>query len=181
MCVSHMWWEEKLRPQPAAAHKKIPWKRFSGAFGMSTAEQLQWMHHFKNVEWTNFSETTTLEDVAFWAFAFLPFSTGQTTHIKTIFHHTYYCKPWCARLCTGLYFHLGETERKCFIEEISDEGMVTGNYKVHYSKVYTIQYWDFEVTILRFTAARENSHLLPTPLASMSSACTGDNDLACML
>ena len=176
-----MWWEEKLRPQPAAAHKKIPWKRFSGAFGMSTAEQLQWMHHFKNVEWTNFSETTTLEDVAFWAFAFLPFSTGQTTHIKTIFHHTYYCKPWCARLCTGLYFHLGETERKCFIEEISDEGMVTGNYKVHYSKVYTIQYWDFEVTIHRFTAARENSHLLPTPLASTSSVCTGVNDQACML
>lgn len=31
---------------------------------------------------------------------------------------------------TGLYFHIGETERKCFIEEIPDETMVTGNYKV---------------------------------------------------
>ncbi|XP_059141497.1 transmembrane emp24 domain-containing protein eca-like isoform X2 [Physella acuta] len=30
----------------------------------------------------------------------------------------------------GLYFHIGETERKCFIEEIPDETMVVGNYKV---------------------------------------------------
>ncbi|XP_072026971.1 transmembrane emp24 domain-containing protein 4-like [Amphiura filiformis] len=29
----------------------------------------------------------------------------------------------------GLYFHIGETERKCFIEEIPDETMVIGNYK----------------------------------------------------
>jgi hypothetical protein len=29
-----------------------------------------------------------------------------------------------------LYFHIGETERKCFIEEIPDDTMVTGNYKV---------------------------------------------------
>ncbi len=28
---------------------------------------------------------------------------------------------------SGLYFHIGETERKCFIEEIPDETMVTGN------------------------------------------------------
>ena len=27
---------------------------------------------------------------------------------------------------SGLYFHIGETERKCFIEEIPDETMVTG-------------------------------------------------------
>lgn len=26
----------------------------------------------------------------------------------------------------GLYFHITETERKCFIEEIPDETMVTG-------------------------------------------------------
>ena len=26
----------------------------------------------------------------------------------------------------GLYFHMGETEKKCFIEEIPDETMVTG-------------------------------------------------------
>ncbi|CAB4070355.1 TMED4_9_11 [Lepeophtheirus salmonis] len=31
---------------------------------------------------------------------------------------------------SGLYFHIGETERKCFIEEIPDQTMVTGNYKV---------------------------------------------------
>ncbi|XP_071793682.1 transmembrane emp24 domain-containing protein 4-like [Asterias amurensis] len=29
----------------------------------------------------------------------------------------------------GLYFHIGETEKKCFIEEIPDETMVIGNYK----------------------------------------------------
>ncbi|XP_020645934.3 transmembrane emp24 domain-containing protein 9 [Pogona vitticeps] len=29
----------------------------------------------------------------------------------------------------ALYFHLGETERKCFIEEIPDETMVIGNYR----------------------------------------------------
>merc|ERR1719328_838669 len=33
-------------------------------------------------------------------------------------------------LSNGLYFHIAETERKCFIEEIPDETMVTGNYKV---------------------------------------------------
>jgi hypothetical protein len=27
---------------------------------------------------------------------------------------------------SGLYFHIAETERKCFIEEIPDETMVTG-------------------------------------------------------
>jgi len=33
-------------------------------------------------------------------------------------------------LVSGLYFHIGETERKCFIEEIPDETMVAGIYKV---------------------------------------------------
>ena len=28
--------------------------------------------------------------------------------------------------CYALYFHMGETEKKCFIEEIPDETMVTG-------------------------------------------------------
>nr|BAN20495.1 glycoprotein 25l [Riptortus pedestris] len=31
---------------------------------------------------------------------------------------------------SGLYFHIGETERKCFIEEIPDETTVLVNYKV---------------------------------------------------
>ncbi len=31
-------------------------------------------------------------------------------------------------LSSGLYFHIAETERKCFIEEIPDETMVTGKY-----------------------------------------------------
>ena len=33
---------------------------------------------------------------------------------------------------SGLYFHIGETERKCFIEEIPDETMVTGE-EIFYS------------------------------------------------
>jgi len=33
-------------------------------------------------------------------------------------------------LCSGLYFHIAETERKCFIEEIPDETTVIVNYKV---------------------------------------------------
>lgn len=31
-------------------------------------------------------------------------------------------------VCQGLYFHIGETERKCFIEEIPDETTVIGDY-----------------------------------------------------
>lgn len=31
--------------------------------------------------------------------------------------------------CSALYFHMGETEKKCFLEEIPDETMVTGKYK----------------------------------------------------
>lgn len=29
---------------------------------------------------------------------------------------------------SGLYFHIGETEKKCFIEEIPDETMVVGTF-----------------------------------------------------
>lgn len=29
-------------------------------------------------------------------------------------------------LTSGLYFHIGETEKKCFIEEIPDETMIIG-------------------------------------------------------
>jgi len=32
-------------------------------------------------------------------------------------------------VCHGLYFHMGETEKKCFIEEIPDETMITGKYR----------------------------------------------------
>ena len=30
----------------------------------------------------------------------------------------------------SLYFHIGETERKCFIEEVPENTLVTGKYKV---------------------------------------------------
>ncbi|XP_063670276.1 transmembrane emp24 domain-containing protein 4 isoform X1 [Pan troglodytes] len=40
----------------------------------------------------------------------------------------------CATGAQGLYFHIGETEKRCFIEEIPDETMVIGNYRT--------QMWD---------------------------------------
>ena len=33
-----------------------------------------------------------------------------------------------ADFARGLYFHMGETEKKCFIEEIPDETMVIGEF-----------------------------------------------------
>ncbi|XP_018425230.1 PREDICTED: transmembrane emp24 domain-containing protein 9 isoform X2 [Nanorana parkeri] len=35
----------------------------------------------------------------------------------------------CLGPVSSLYFHIGETEKKCFIEEIPDETMVIGNYR----------------------------------------------------
>ena len=32
----------------------------------------------------------------------------------------------CVSLCQGLYFHIGETEQKCFIEEVPAETMIVG-------------------------------------------------------
>ncbi|OQV24512.1 Transmembrane emp24 domain-containing protein 9 [Hypsibius exemplaris] len=40
----------------------------------------------------------------------------------------------------GLYFHLGETEKKCFLEEIPDETMVVGKYKVEFHDINMNQY-----------------------------------------
>ena len=34
----------------------------------------------------------------------------------------------CLSSVSALYFHIGETERKCFIEEIPDETMVIGKF-----------------------------------------------------
>ncbi|XP_013931354.1 PREDICTED: transmembrane emp24 domain-containing protein 4 [Thamnophis sirtalis] len=41
---------------------------------------------------------------------------------------------WAGGVARGLYFHIGETEKRCFIEEIPDETMVIGNYRT--------QLWD---------------------------------------
>jgi len=42
----------------------------------------------------------------------------------------YLCLLACLiNLSNSLYFHIAETERKCFIEEIPDETMVVGKYK----------------------------------------------------
>lgn len=35
---------------------------------------------------------------------------------------------------SALYFHMSETERKCFIEELPDQTMVTGKVKTHHAE-----------------------------------------------
>jgi len=42
----------------------------------------------------------------------------------------------------ALYFHMSETEKKCFIEELPDQTMVTGTYKVQYYDGNTKTYSD---------------------------------------
>lgn len=44
-------------------------------------------------------------------------------HILAVF-----CIFYLISAISGLYFHIGETEKKCFIEEIPDETMVVGAY-----------------------------------------------------
>uniref|UniRef100_A0A1I7UJN8 phenylalanine--tRNA ligase n=1 Tax=Caenorhabditis tropicalis TaxID=1561998 RepID=A0A1I7UJN8_9PELO len=48
-----------------------------------------------------------------------------------------------ATVANSLYFHIAETEKKCFIEEIPDETMVTGNYKVQLYDPNTKGYGDY--------------------------------------
>jgi len=43
----------------------------------------------------------------------------------------------------GLYFHIAETEKKCFIEEIPDETMVMGKYRVQLYDPNTKGYGDY--------------------------------------
>ena len=33
---------------------------------------------------------------------------------------------FCLSLCHGLYFHIGETQQKCFMEEVPAETMIVG-------------------------------------------------------
>ncbi|XP_073343621.1 transmembrane emp24 domain-containing protein 9-like [Pagrus major] len=35
---------------------------------------------------------------------------------------------------SSLYFHIGDTERKCFIQEIPDDTMIIGNFQTHLDK-----------------------------------------------
>ncbi|KAI1730093.1 hypothetical protein Ddc_02772 [Ditylenchus destructor] len=46
-------------------------------------------------------------------------------------------------VCRALYFHIAETEKKCFIEEIPDETMVIGRYKVQLYDPNTKGYGDY--------------------------------------
>ena len=44
---------------------------------------------------------------------------------------------------SSIYFHIPETERKCFIEEIPDETMVMSRYKVQLYDPNTKAYGDY--------------------------------------
>ena len=37
---------------------------------------------------------------------------------------------WCVSLSRGLYFHIGETQQKCFMEEVPSETMIVGEHKL---------------------------------------------------
>lgn len=46
-------------------------------------------------------------------------------------------------ISSSLYFHIAETEKKCFVEEIPDETLVTGNYKIQLYDPNSKQYGDY--------------------------------------
>ena len=70
----------------------------------------------------------------------------------------------------GLYFHIGETERKCFIEEIPDETMVTGKLSQVYRKKLKQKLMNLLQAIIRFNCTIQG----PTDLLrkAKASECT---------
>lgn len=74
-------------------------------------------------------------------------------------------------LSNGLYFHIGETERKCFIEEIPDETMVTGKWQHRvYRKKSNLKVMNWLQAIIRFNYTTQE----PTgsPRKAKASECT---------
>lgn len=56
---------------------------------------------------------------------------------------------WCIQFSVALYFHIGETERKCFIEEIPDETTVLGKlFTFRMNCANLVKTLDFELLIL---------------------------------
>ena len=63
-------------------------------------------------------------------------------------------------LAHGLYFHMGETEKKCFIEEIPDETMVIGEFgdprellggsQIDTDPIETIFFHGFDINLTTF-------------------------------
>lgn len=43
------------------------------------------------------------------------------------------------QLANGLYFHIAETERKCFIEEIPDETTVLGKTALKKNEIFSMR------------------------------------------
>ncbi|XP_028931976.1 transmembrane emp24 domain-containing protein 4 [Ornithorhynchus anatinus] len=59
---------------------------------------------------------------------------GGARRLRAMWRSALLLSALCAASAQGLYFHIGETEKRCFIEEIPDETMVIGNYRT--------QLWD---------------------------------------
>ncbi|KAF0762081.1 transmembrane emp24 domain-containing protein eca [Aphis craccivora] len=57
--------------------------------------------------------------------------------MKMIFYSLFLLSAYLLSSVQCLYFHIGETERKCFIEEIPDETTVVSHYKVELFDVRT--------------------------------------------
>ena len=73
-------------------------------------------------------------------------------------------------ITSGLYFHIAETERKCFIEEIPDETMVTGKLLQVYRKKLKQKLMNLLQAIIRFNCTIQG----PTDLLrkAKASECT---------
>lgn len=49
---------------------------------------------------------------------------------------------FCVHMCSAVYFYIGEKEKKCFIEELPEDIMVTGKYKAQFYDSNTNNYID---------------------------------------
>lgn len=92
----------------------------------------------------------------------------------------------------GLYFHLGEKEKKCFIEDVPDDTMIVGNYKVElFDKIQNMHITSppglgmhvvvndpNEKTVLSRTYAAEGRFTFTSHLAGEHQICLFSNSSA---
>ena len=71
----------------------------------------------------------------------------------------------------GLYFHIGEIEKKCFIEDIPDDTLVVGETKILH-KHWVISLSDFLVTGVRIRIELELSKCYPNANLNAEIGCS---------
>lgn len=47
--------------------------------------------------------------------------------MSSLIFYSFLCSVSFSHLVNGLFFHMGETEKRCFIEDIAENTTVTGN------------------------------------------------------